>query len=221
MQLAYDDATIACDGKLYPVHRFILSISSPYFSQMFSATRGSGRHPIIVLKDIPHDIFEIILKYIYLGEVNIEKEKFGVLINAAQCLQINGLSSTNSDDDSIIKQILSTPASAEGCRLSRKRGRPRKNLYGSVSPADISITEGITSKKVKSDSPSDLRCESPLHDLSSVAEELDPTKTSPNKHINNFFEVEKETLEKTTTAHISDDNNSTPKNVSSSYVSIF
>ncbi|KAF2357875.1 BTB/POZ domain [Trinorchestia longiramus] len=92
-KLNYDDATIACDGKLYPVHRLVLSVCSEYFADMFAATNTMGRHPIIVLKDIPSDIFEVLLKFIYIGEVNVERKKFGALVNAARCLKISGLAS--------------------------------------------------------------------------------------------------------------------------------
>ena len=92
-QVTYNDATIACDGKLYPVHRFVLSVASSYFAQMFTSTCGNGKHPIIVLKDISKETFEILLKYIYLGEVNVERENFAAFINAARALQLNGLGS--------------------------------------------------------------------------------------------------------------------------------
>ncbi|XP_018023201.1 uncharacterized protein LOC108679128 [Hyalella azteca] len=92
-KLNYDDATIACDGKLYPVHRLVLSVCSDYFADMFAATSAVGRHPIIVLKDIPSDIFEVLLKFIYIGEVNVERSKFSALVNVARCLKVSGLAS--------------------------------------------------------------------------------------------------------------------------------
>ncbi|KAF2349628.1 BTB/POZ domain [Trinorchestia longiramus] len=86
---SYDDATVACDGKLYPVHKLVLSTCSEYFEEMFEKTHG--KHPVIVLKDIKKEVFEALLKYMYIGEVNVVQEKLAELINAAECLKIKGL----------------------------------------------------------------------------------------------------------------------------------
>ncbi|KAA0186580.1 hypothetical protein HAZT_HAZT004266 [Hyalella azteca] len=99
-KINYDDATIACGGKLYPVHRLVLSVCSDYFAAMFAATSAVGRHPIIVLKDIPSDIFEVLLKFIYIGEVNIERSKFSALVDAARCLKVRSLASYKYDANS-------------------------------------------------------------------------------------------------------------------------
>lgn len=89
MQHNYDDATVACDGKLYPVHQLVLSTCSEYFEEMFAKTHG--KHPVIVLKDIKKEVFEALLQYMYVGEVNVVQEKLSELIGAAECLKIKGL----------------------------------------------------------------------------------------------------------------------------------
>lgn len=38
------DATLACDGKLFPAHKFVLSMCSEYFKEMF--TTNPCKHPI-------------------------------------------------------------------------------------------------------------------------------------------------------------------------------
>lgn len=80
---------MACGGKLYPVHRLVLSCCSSYFEQIFALTHG--KHSIIVLKDISCEVFEALLSYMYIGRVEVSKEKLGELINAAACLEIKGL----------------------------------------------------------------------------------------------------------------------------------
>ncbi|MCL4121347.1 UNVERIFIED_CONTAM: hypothetical protein GTU68_056522, partial [Idotea baltica] len=42
------DATIACQGKYFPVHRIILSTCSNYFDEIFE--RMQSPHPYIVFK---------------------------------------------------------------------------------------------------------------------------------------------------------------------------
>lgn len=88
-QESYCDATIACDGKFYPVHKLVLSTCSDYFEQMFERT--NCKHPIIVLKDIRHEDLEALLNYMYVGEVNVLQNELAGLIKAAECLMIKGL----------------------------------------------------------------------------------------------------------------------------------
>lgn len=38
------DATLACDGRLFPAHKFVLSMCSEYFKEMF--TTNPCKHPI-------------------------------------------------------------------------------------------------------------------------------------------------------------------------------
>lgn len=89
LQCQYEDATVACGGKLYPVHRLVLSACSDYFQQMFALTHG--KHSVIVLKDITTEVFEALLSYMYIGKVDVRREKISELINAAACLEIRGL----------------------------------------------------------------------------------------------------------------------------------
>ena len=49
------------------------------------------KHPIIVLKDIAGEEFELLLSYMYVGEVNVVQDKLSGLIKAAECLKIKGL----------------------------------------------------------------------------------------------------------------------------------
>ncbi|CAL4066323.1 unnamed protein product [Meganyctiphanes norvegica] len=92
---AYCDATLACDGRFYPVHKLVLSTCSDYFEQMFEKTKD--KQPVIVLKDIRHEELEALLNYMYLGEVNVLQNDLSGLIKAAECLRIKGLAVPDED----------------------------------------------------------------------------------------------------------------------------
>ncbi|XP_071530990.1 uncharacterized protein [Panulirus ornatus] len=85
----YSDVTLACAGKFYSVHKFVLSTCSDYFVEIMEKT--PCKHPIIVLKDICHQDLEALLNYMYLGEVNVLQNELAGLIKAAECLRIKGL----------------------------------------------------------------------------------------------------------------------------------
>ncbi|MCL4125222.1 UNVERIFIED_CONTAM: hypothetical protein GTU68_052724, partial [Idotea baltica] len=94
-QESYCDATLACDGRFYPVHKLVLSTCSEYFEQIFERTQC--KHPVIVLKDIKYDDLEALMNYMYVGEVNVLQEKLAGLIKAAECLKIKGLAVPDED----------------------------------------------------------------------------------------------------------------------------
>lgn len=81
--------TLACDGRFYPVHKFVLSTCSEYFEKMFEHT--PCKHPVIVLKDIKPDELEALLSYMYAGVVSVAQNDLARLIKAAELLQIKGL----------------------------------------------------------------------------------------------------------------------------------
>ncbi|KAK3874642.1 hypothetical protein Pcinc_020423 [Petrolisthes cinctipes] len=85
----YSDATVACEGKFYPVHRLVVSSCSDYFNDIFQAARC--RHPVIVLQDIRAQEVELLLSYMYLGEVKVARKDLQGLLRAAECLKIKGL----------------------------------------------------------------------------------------------------------------------------------
>ncbi|KAK8731011.1 hypothetical protein OTU49_007751 [Cherax quadricarinatus] len=85
----YCDATIACDGKFYPVHRLVLSTCSEFFERMFEV--ADNKHLMIVLTDIQHEYLETLLDYMYIGEVNVLQSDLSSFMKAAECLKIRGL----------------------------------------------------------------------------------------------------------------------------------
>lgn len=83
------DVTIACGGKCYSAHKFVLSTCSEYFKQIF--THNSGSNPILFMKDVSSRDIEALLDFMYHGEVNVPQSSLGSLIKTAESLQIKGL----------------------------------------------------------------------------------------------------------------------------------
>ncbi|XP_063878878.1 protein abrupt-like isoform X2 [Scylla paramamosain] len=85
----YTDVTLACDGQVYPAHKFVLSTCSEYFSEIFTST--SGTSIVIVLKDVRRQDLEYLMDYMYLGQVDVAQSELPSLIKTAECLRIKGL----------------------------------------------------------------------------------------------------------------------------------
>ena len=90
----FTDVTIVCDDqKMLKAHRFILSASSDVFRTMLNG--NSNPHAFIYLRGIQHKEMELILKYIYSGQVTFENEMFRDFLNVAKDLKIKELNLEN------------------------------------------------------------------------------------------------------------------------------
>lgn len=88
-QEVFVDVTLACGGKLYPAHKFVLSTCSEYFREMF--TKSPCKHPIVFMKDVSGRDLEALLDFMYRGEVNVPQTHLTSLIKTAEGLQVKGL----------------------------------------------------------------------------------------------------------------------------------
>ena len=82
----YSDVTIATEEQMFPCHRMVLSACSPYFRSLFSKT--TCKNPVIVLKDISAAHFSQLLRYMYIGEIDVLKVDMEELLQHANYLKI-------------------------------------------------------------------------------------------------------------------------------------
>lgn len=95
VQELYCDATIACDGQIYPVHRVVLSACSEFFASIFASTRC--HNPVVVLQDVGQKQLESLLIYMYRGEVRVLEEDLPTFIKVAESLHVKGLAVPTSE----------------------------------------------------------------------------------------------------------------------------
>ncbi|XP_037798663.1 protein tramtrack, beta isoform-like isoform X22 [Penaeus monodon] len=127
----YTDATLACDGKFYPVHKLVLSTCSEYFENMFEHT--PCKHPIIVLKDVKPDELEALLSYMYAGVVSVAQNDLARLIKAAEMLQIKGLAVPDEPPPSEETRKQAPARSTREERVSPQPKRRRREENGTPS----------------------------------------------------------------------------------------
>jgi len=99
------DVTLSCGTKEFSAHKLVLSICSSYFNQLFSARPESrSRRPadsaaIVYLKDVDAKHMELLLNYMYRGEINVEEKELMGLLATAKGLQIKGLTESDAEED--------------------------------------------------------------------------------------------------------------------------
>lgn len=145
----YCDATIACDGQFYPVHKLVLSTCSEYFEQIFEV--ADKQHLMIVLADIQHEDLETLLDYMYMGEVNVMQSDLSGFMKAAECLKIKGLAEpmeTNPRKE-YIESKRSYSRREDGWESKRRKQNDETSGY--------SFSESKTIQRSSSDSPGPVK----------------------------------------------------------------
>lgn len=132
------DVSIVCGGKTIPTHKLLLSAASPFFHRIIE--ENPCKHPIIILDDYPCWVIEMILAFIYCGEIHIPQEAIYTFIAVAKELEIKGLNFVSEDKSpQISPSQLPRRKQPKPLRVSdQENGVP-------VAPLDFSVKSNSTS----------------------------------------------------------------------------
>ena len=93
----FTDVTLVCeDGRQLNSHKIILSSSSTFFRRIL--LRNPHQYPMIYLRGIAHQYIQLIVQFIYLGQVEIPQEDLQHFLDAAKDLEINGIADIKIND---------------------------------------------------------------------------------------------------------------------------
>jgi len=148
----FTDVTLAAGSKFFPAHKLVLSICSPYFQKLFR--RLGKEKPVIFLKDVDPKHLELLLQYMYKGEIKVEENELVTVLNTAQGLEIKGL--TDSTDTGSAKS--SEPSKPTPYRAPVPAPAPKR-----PSPSPLPQSSNQYERKKSKLAPSDA-----LYKLSNV-----------------------------------------------------
>ncbi|CAB3372247.1 Hypothetical predicted protein [Cloeon dipterum] len=83
------DVTLSAGGRSFPAHKIVLSAASPFLLDLLK--NASCNHPILVIPGVSPKDMEALLEFVYHGEVSVDPDHLPSLLQAAQCLNIQGL----------------------------------------------------------------------------------------------------------------------------------
>jgi len=88
------DVVISAGGTLFQAHKLVLSVCSKFFQDVFSQPLGlpQSQSTVIYLKDVEAKHMQLLLSYMYRGEVDVEDNELAEFLKTASGLQIKGLS---------------------------------------------------------------------------------------------------------------------------------
>ena len=90
------DITLSCGKKEFSAHKLVLSVCSSYFKDLFTPKQSTKNRPansaaIVYLKDVKSEHMELLLNFMYRGEINVDENELMDLLATAKGLQIRGL----------------------------------------------------------------------------------------------------------------------------------
>lgn len=175
-QHTYTDATLACEGKFFPVHKLVMSTCSDYFAEIFEKT--PCKNPVVVLKDIRKSDLEALLDYMYIGEVDVRQSELAGLIKAAECLRIKGLAVPDEDPTKAQKKgPTNVPERREDSPPAKRKRRDSGGERGR--PPSPPVPRGSSqSSSSHSSSTSSVPSQAPPQ-ISSVPESHVPSQSMP------------------------------------------
>jgi hypothetical protein len=87
----YIDVEIVVENKTFHCHRLVLAAMSPYFDAMFSSGMIESQNHKVNIQNVPSGTFDLIIKFIYGGNLELDEENVGDLLQASVMMQIKCL----------------------------------------------------------------------------------------------------------------------------------
>merc|ERR1719282_464198 len=92
------DVVLSAGGQMYPAHKLVLCICSTYFQELFFKTQNPAmqfNNTIIYLKDVDPTHLQLLLTYMYRGEVDVSENLLTDFLKTASGLRVRGLTGTD------------------------------------------------------------------------------------------------------------------------------
>lgn len=84
------DVIINCQGRNIHAHRMVLCAGSDHFRRLLTSIKMHNQLPVLIITDISFEDMEIILEFIYRGQIVVSRDKVESLRQAAYKLRVRG-----------------------------------------------------------------------------------------------------------------------------------
>jgi len=144
--------TLATSDQTFPAHKLVLSVCSSFFRDLFSKPELSASQSVVYLKDVSSKQLEMLLSYMYRGEINVEEDDLVKLLQTAKGLGVKGLSEV--DDQNAVNFGKKGYSVNKTESLSNKR--PRTEDFQGLNVKQVQVYEDV----IEVVPPKDLEYES-------------------------------------------------------------
>uniref|UniRef100_A0A182XLY2 BTB domain-containing protein n=1 Tax=Anopheles quadriannulatus TaxID=34691 RepID=A0A182XLY2_ANOQN len=84
------DVTICCETRKLRAHKLVLALGSPFFRSIFNEVPTP--HPVVMIYNVKYEDLDTLVKFLYTGELSVERERLPSLLEAARYLQLDEFS---------------------------------------------------------------------------------------------------------------------------------
>ncbi|KAK3892035.1 hypothetical protein Pcinc_004004 [Petrolisthes cinctipes] len=133
------DVTITVGHRSLRAHRIILAFFSPFFKRMLEEV-CEERPMVVVFPGVNYDALQVIVAYMYRGQVNVPSELLSHVIELAKMLQVKGLIELPSQLDSVIASANNNECNTNS-HLTRT-GCAEMCMEGEDGIVELEVTEG-------------------------------------------------------------------------------
>ena len=147
----FDVTLVSNDHKAIQAHKLVLSACSEFFREIFH--NNVHPNPLLYLDNIHEEDLNLVLDYIYQGEVQIFQESLDRFLDIATKLKLEGLQSTerNEDDGFKHESVIDDVAESEvydadfidfesRCQLEGKKQKQRRGkISQSIKPYELAV----------------------------------------------------------------------------------
>ena len=132
-------------------HKVVLSASSPFLENILK--KSPHQHPLLFLSGISSYNLNLILDYVYFGEVQVFQEHLQEFLSSAKKLKISGLSNVEGEEDFVIdssneevikmEQEIHSEFEAKEQYIDEEKSEPKKKS-GKITVAVAKTNQGDT-----------------------------------------------------------------------------
>ena len=89
----FSDVTLACgDGQRIEAHKVVLASGSLVFKDLLRQSQNKSSHPLVYMRGLKTSDLNLIVDFLYHGEVSVHQDKLNEFLALAEELQLKGLS---------------------------------------------------------------------------------------------------------------------------------
>ncbi|CAN7988268.1 unnamed protein product [Ixodes hexagonus] len=106
LQPEYSDVLLVVGGARLPAHRLILASCSSYFRALLYGGMRESQQDEVVLQDTPREAFELLLRYIYTGKLQLSGLKECVVLEVLELSHLYGFLELEAGVSRFLEQVL-------------------------------------------------------------------------------------------------------------------
>lgn len=106
LQPEYSDVLLLVEGARLPAHRLVLASCSSYFRALLYGGMRESQQDEVVLRDTPREAFELLLRYIYTGQLTLSGLKEEVVLEVLELSHLYGFVELECGVSRFLEQVL-------------------------------------------------------------------------------------------------------------------